>query len=690
MTDNTEIEIREGTVRINPGIFSGRSGLKSVTIPGSLTSIGNQAFNNCSALETVIINEGVTNIGSYAFYNCKSLSSLTIPSSVTSIGDYAFYYALDTELARYAMSQPSRNDLKVYISDLAAWCNIDFGTNVFSEINDKYTYSEIWLHLACIQRYSLYLNDKYLSTLEIPEEITAIKPNTFAYCNSISTIKFHDGVTSIGNNAFRFCYVSSISGGKNIKTIGDNAFEDSHISDMSSFEGLSSIGKFAFAMTRLNSIVLPNTIESLGNYAFWSCTGLSNVVLSEPLKKLPNGIFSGCTSLKHIIIPSSVTAIESSAFEKCDNMKYLVLTSETFPTFTYYNYKFKVVMLQSAYEKGIPESVKNFVTYSNTPVDVEVVSKGAVSAVFNVYPINDDGSLDEENMATVTTHGQTPGQYLNWKKAKDNYGVLSEKANETLTLIVQQPKELSTTKARLLATVEEADDVEHFGFEWRRIESSEMISSKIVSAPLYNGTIVGTLNNLKDDVEYKYRPFYKSDAGEIYYGEWMGLFTGDADVYFEPEVYTKDATDITKVSALLAGLWFEGTDDFEEKGFEYWTVSEGNTRAIGADVKTVVVTGNKMTATLEDLQAGKEYGFRSYAKTASGTTYGEEKTFKTILVGDVNGDGVLDKKDIEDLADYIIGKIPTNFNVKMANLNDDTRVDAVDIVLLVQTFLLTK
>lgn len=182
---------------------------------------------------------------------------------------------------------------------------------------------------------------------------------------------------------------------------------------------------------------------------------------------------------------------------------------------------------------------------------------------------------------------------------------------------------------------------------------------------------------------YKYRPFYKSDAGEMFYGEWIGLFTGDADVFFEPEVYTKDAEDITKVSALLAGVWVEGTDDFEEKGFEYWTVSGSKTRAVGSDVKKVAVSGNKFTSTIEGLKAGTEYGYRSYAKTASGTTYGGEKTFRTILVGDVNSDNVLDENDLKDLADYIMGKNPSGFNKKRADINGDDKVNAADIVMLI-------
>ena len=685
MPDNTEIVIKEGTVSINPDVFTGRSSLKSITIPGSLAYIDYQAFKNCSALESVTIQEGVTSIGSSAFENCGNLSSLTIPSSVTSIGTKAFFYEIDASTVEWG-GQKSRH-LQVNISNLAAWCNIDFGNSVFNEVDYYYDKNEqsAMRALAALQRYSLCMNGQNIGELEIPKDVTEIKKNAFAYCRT--TIKLHDGITIIGDNAFRFGYVSTSSGFKGVKRIGDYAFEYSNLSSIEFGEGLTSIGKYALSNTQIQSIVLPSTIESLGNLVFLECKRLSNVVLPNSLKSLPNGAFENCTSLKMMRLPNSLTSMGNGVFFGCSNMEYLIFTSESLPSFTSLSDQtFQVIMPQAAYEKGIPDCVKNFTTYNSEPMFVELKSKGATSAVFDVYPINDDGSLDEKNMATVTTVGQTPGQYLNWKLDKDNYGIISEKANETVTLTVQEPKVLSTIKARLLATTEEADDFEHYGFEWRQYDAPEGRPSNKVSAPLYNGCIVGTLNNLNPDKDYKYRPYYKSNDGTMFYGEWIWLFTGDADVFFEPEVYTKDAEDITKVSALLAGVWLEGTDDIEEKGFEYWTVSGSKTRAVGSDVKKVAVSGsgNAMTTTLEGLKSGATYGFRSYLKTTKGcTTYGEEKTFKTILIGDVNGDGELTNADADAIAKHIIGKTPTGFNKKMADVNEDEVVNVADIVVLI-------
>ena len=70
---------------------SGLSGLTSVTIPNSVTSIGERAFWLCTGLTSVIIPNSVTNISKWAFWGCTNLTSITIPNSVTSIGEWAFF-----------------------------------------------------------------------------------------------------------------------------------------------------------------------------------------------------------------------------------------------------------------------------------------------------------------------------------------------------------------------------------------------------------------------------------------------------------------------------------------------------------------------------------------------------------------------------------------------------------------------
>ena len=87
----TSVTIPGSVTSIGGGAFSGCSGLTSVIIPNSVTSIGDGAFSDCNSLTSVTIPNSVTSIGNYAFWRCTSLASITIPNSVISIGNYAFY-----------------------------------------------------------------------------------------------------------------------------------------------------------------------------------------------------------------------------------------------------------------------------------------------------------------------------------------------------------------------------------------------------------------------------------------------------------------------------------------------------------------------------------------------------------------------------------------------------------------------
>ena len=86
------------------------SSLTNITIPNSVTSIGNWAFNNCGSLTSITSsdNSQLTSIGEYAFEGCSSLTNITIPNSVTSIGGWAFYNCSKlTEMTILATTPPT-------------------------------------------------------------------------------------------------------------------------------------------------------------------------------------------------------------------------------------------------------------------------------------------------------------------------------------------------------------------------------------------------------------------------------------------------------------------------------------------------------------------------------------------------------------------------------------------------------
>ena len=157
----TSITIPDSVTSI--GDFAFRScDITSITIPNSVTRIGNSAFYNCNSLTSITIPNSVTRIGEYAFHNCYSLTSITIPNSVTSIGEGAFYYC---------------NSLTSVI----------IGNSV-----------------TRIGEYA-FKNCRSLISISIPASVTSIGTCAFEYCTSLTNIIIPNRVTNIGYSAFSGC-----------------------------------------------------------------------------------------------------------------------------------------------------------------------------------------------------------------------------------------------------------------------------------------------------------------------------------------------------------------------------------------------------------------------------------------------------------------------------------------------------
>ncbi len=321
-----------------------------------------------SSIKKVIIEDGVTSIGRDAFRDCSNMTEVHISSSIQEIGFTAFNEctALDA----------------VYITDLTAWCKINFYYGG-AETNPLY-YAD-----------KFYVNGNLITDLHIPEGITEIKSYSFYGYSALTSVTIPSSVTSIGTHVFgecislpavivdedntKFCSVDGVVYSKNkeilylypsgksdevfvipenVTEIKSEAFYNTFYLSVIDFTQNTSLGTVEYCAFRNSSsltsvkiddlkewfditfidnplvyaetlylnnvpvtdLVIPEGITYIGRGAFLGYDALTSATIPDTVKTIKRSAFSGCNNLAKINIPDSVTSIASRAFENCSSL----------------------------------------------------------------------------------------------------------------------------------------------------------------------------------------------------------------------------------------------------------------------------------------------------------------------------------------------------------------------------------
>ena len=148
----------------------------------------------------------------------------------------------------------------------------------------------------------------------------------YDYKSYIKYVSLPDGVTSIGDWAFRDCSgLTSIEIPNSVTGIGSDAFDGcSGLTSVTIGNRVTSIGNTAFSYcTGLTSVTIPNSVTGIGDYAFYECYRLTSVTIGNSVTSIGGSAFLGCSGLSSVTIGNSVTGIGDKAFKDCTGLTFV-------------------------------------------------------------------------------------------------------------------------------------------------------------------------------------------------------------------------------------------------------------------------------------------------------------------------------------------------------------------------------
>lgn len=160
-----------------------------------------------------------------------------------------------------------------------------------------------------------------LTSVTIPDSVTRIGYLSFWNCTKLTEITIHDGCTDVNEDAFTGC--SNIA----TATVPGNAIEalPKGIKEITVTSG-TSIPSSAFSgQSSLRSICFPDTVTTIGSFAFYNCTNLTSIHLPDGLTSIGHQAFQNCKKLESIHIPDTVTSLGQSAFTYCESLRSATL-----------------------------------------------------------------------------------------------------------------------------------------------------------------------------------------------------------------------------------------------------------------------------------------------------------------------------------------------------------------------------
>lgn len=369
-TNLESVTLPEGLIIIGNQAFY-QSGVKTVSLPSTLSSMGTSAFRECTNLQGIVLPDALKDIKEYAFYGCTNMKTLVFGVQTVTIEKYAFSNTsienLIIPISVKSIGAHSFEVCKNLKSMIIENAPVTIGAGAFADCTELENVS-LGNAVQKFESESGYVNELQgafkgcvsLKSIEIPQSVSALE-GTFYGCSRLYDVKLPNTLSLIGRNTFFKCAIERIDIPNTVTIIDNEAFSGCPLKEITLPSSLKTIGIKAFSGHSLSELIIPQSIISIGHNAFEgsntlktvkienaaislintfaNCTSLTNVDLGNAILSLEGkalnynnrfvtvGVFNGCTSLCEISIPNSVKTITSSCFNNCTNLSTVLLSN---------------------------------------------------------------------------------------------------------------------------------------------------------------------------------------------------------------------------------------------------------------------------------------------------------------------------------------------------------------------------
>lgn len=313
-------------VAIGTMIAPNNYSITKVIIPGSVKSIGYEAFFGCGGITSVTLTEGLVNIGGFAFSSCN-ITSITLPSTVSTIEAFAFNSSTLTSIS-VASANP-------YFSSLNGVLYNKSRTTLLQCPAGKTGSFTIPSGVTRIETYAF--NGAELTSLTISSTVTSIGPCAFSGCSGLATLTIPASITNIEGAAFEgmslksitvhasnpaYCSVNGVLYNKAKTTLEYCPQKTTGAFTVPS--GVTRIAKSAFANTDITGITLHKGLKYIDDMAFWECD-FSTITIPASVTSIGVDVFTLCYELKSINVDAANAVFSSLSGVLYDKSKTMLI-----------------------------------------------------------------------------------------------------------------------------------------------------------------------------------------------------------------------------------------------------------------------------------------------------------------------------------------------------------------------------